>query len=155
MLRRRQTIGTGLFVAPLLFLSTGCYSPLQITWDDRQLVLSPQESQRLLQPQGLLIVYSEHYDKPEEDSPLSAARRPIRLYDDKGQFLGEYNHTPVNDDPVSITLSPGRYIVVSEASWRLRQVQVEVQNGQTTVVPESLLEQASPASSSARKKVSA
>ena len=152
---RRHTIRTGLFVASLLFLSTGCYAPLPITWDDHQPLLRPQESQRLLRPQGLLIVYSEHYDKPEEDSPLSAARRPIRLYDDKGQFLGEYHHTPVNDDPVSLTLSPGRYIVVSEASWRLRQVQVEVQNGQTTVVPESLLEQASPASSSARKKVSA
>jgi hypothetical protein len=61
----------------------------------------------------------------------------------------------VNDDPISITLSPGRYIVVSEASWRLRQVQVEVQDGQTTVVPESLIEQASPVSSSDRKKVSA
>ena len=155
MLRRQQTIGTGLFVASLLFLSTGCYAPLQITWDDHQPLLSPQESQRLLRPQGLLIVYSEHYDKPEEDSPLIAARRPIRLYDDKGQFLEEYNHTPVNDDPISITLSPGRYIVVSEASWRLRQVQVEVQDGQTTVVPESLIEQASPVSSSDRKKVSA
>jgi hypothetical protein len=61
----------------------------------------------------------------------------------------------VNDDPVSLTLSPGRYIVVSEAGWRWRQVQVEVQNGQTTVVPEALLEQASPASSSARRKASA
>jgi hypothetical protein len=56
MLRRRQTIRTVLVVAPLLFLSTSCYSPLQITWDDHQPVLSPQESQRLLQPQGLLIV---------------------------------------------------------------------------------------------------
>ena len=155
MPRRRHTIGTGLFIASLLFLSTGCYSPLQITWDDHQPLLSPQESQRLLRPQGLLIVYSERYDKPEDDSPLSAARRPIRLYDDKGRFLGEYNHTPVNDDPVSLTLSPGRYIVVSEASWRLRRVQVEVQDGQATVVPESLLEQAAPAASSARNTVSA
>jgi hypothetical protein len=85
MLRRRQTIGTVLFVAPLLFLSTSCYSPLQITWDDRQPVLSPQDSQRLLRPQGLLIVYSEHYDKPEEDSPLSAARRPTRAYSAEGR----------------------------------------------------------------------
>ena len=155
MLRRQQTIGTGLFVASLLFLSTGCYAPLQITWDDRRPLLSPQESQRLLRPRGLLIVYSERYDQPEDDSPLSPARRLIRLYDDKGRFLGEYNQTPVNDAPISLTLSPGRHIVVSEASWRWRQVQVEVQDGQTTVVPEALLEQAAPASSSARTKVSA
>src|SRR5713101_1573011 len=154
MPRRLQTIGTVLLVAPLLFLSTGCYSPLQVTWDDHQPVLSPQESQRLLQPQGLLIVYSERYDKPDEESPI-IVRRPIQLYNDKGQFLEEYNYNPVNDDPISITLPPGRYIVVSEAKWASRRVEVEVKDAQTTVVPESLLEQASPVSSSEREKISA
>ena len=154
MLRRIQTIGTVLVVAPLLFLSTGCSPPLQVTWDDHQPVLSPQESQRLLQPQGLLIVYSERYDKPGEESPI-IVRRPIQLYSDKGQFLEEYDYNPVNDAPISITLPPGRYIVVSEAHWRLRRVQVEVQDAQTTVVPESLLEQASPVSSSEREKITA
>ena len=147
MPRRLQTIGTVLLVAPLLFLSTGCYSPLQVTWDDHQPVLSPQESQRLLQPQGLLIVYSERYDKPDEESPI-LVRRPIQLYNDKGQFLEEYNYNPVNDDPISIALPPGRYIVVSEAKWASRRVQVEVKDAQTTVVPESLIEHAPLVSSS-------
>ncbi len=147
MLRRLPTIGTVLFVVPLLCLSPGCFSPLQVSWDDHQPVLTPQESQRLIQPQGLLIVYSERYDKPDEEISITV-RRPIQLYSDKGQFLEEYNYNPVNDDPISITLPPGRYIVVSEAHWRLRRVQVEVQDGQTTVVPESLLEQASLVSSS-------
>ncbi len=153
MPRRIQTIGTVLLVAPLLFLSTGCYSPLQVTWDDHQPVVRSQEPQGL-QPQGLLIVYSERYDKPGEESPI-IVRRPIQLYSDKGQFLEEYDYNPVNDDPISITLPPGRYIVVSEAHWRLRRVQVEVQDAQMTVVPESLLEQASPVSSSEREKISA
>jgi hypothetical protein len=116
-------------------------------------VVRSQEPQGL-QTQGLLIVYSERYDKPGEESPI-IVRRPIQLYSDKGQFLEEYDYNPVNDDPISITLPPGRYIVVSEAHWRLRRVQVEVQDGQTTVVPESLLEQASPVSSSEREKISA
>ena len=147
MLRRIQTIGTVLVVAPLLFLSTGCSSPLQVTWDDHLPVVRSQESQGLLQSQGLLIVYSERYDKPDEEISITV-RRPVQLYDDKGQFLEEYNYNPANDDPISIALPPGRYIVVSEAHWGLRRVQVEVQDGQTTVVPESLLEQASPVSSS-------
>ena len=147
MLQRIQTIGTVLVVAPLLFLSTGCSPPLQVTWDDHLPMVRSQESQRLIQLQGLLIVYSERYDKPDEEISITV-RRPVQLYDDKGQFLEEYNYNPVNDDPISITLPPGRYIVVSEAHWRLRRVQVEVQDGQTTVVPESLLEQASPVSSS-------
>jgi len=154
MLQRIQTIGTVLVVAPLLFLSTGCSPPLQVTWDDHLPMVRSQESQRLIQLQGLLIVYSERYDKPDEESSITV-RRPIQLYSDKGQFLEEYNYNPVNDDPISITLPPGRYIVVSEGKWRLRRVQVEVQDGQTTVVPESLIEQASPVSSSERKKVSA
>ena len=154
MPRRIQTIGTVLLVAPLLFLSTGCYSPLQVTWDDHLPVVRSQESQGLLQSQGLLIVYSERYDKPDEEISI-IVRRPVQLYSDKGQFLEEYDYNPVNDDPISITLPPGRYIVVSEAHWRLRRVQVEVQDGQTTVVPESLFEQASPVSSSEREKISA
>lgn len=149
MPRRIQTIGTVLLVAPLLFLSTGCYSPLQVTWDDHQPVLSPQESRRLFQPQGLLIVYSERYDKPEGlDESSIITRRPVQLYNDKGQFLEEYNYNPVNDDPISIALPPGRYIVVSEAKWALRRVQVEVKDAQTTVVPESLIEHAPLVSSS-------
>ena len=154
MLQRIQTVGTVLLVAPLLFLSTGCSPPLQVTWDDHLPVVRSQESQRLIQLQGLLIVYSERYDKPDEEISI-IVRRPIQLYSDKGQFLEEYNYNPVNDDPISITLPPGRYIVVSEAHRGLRQVQVEVQDGQTTVVPESLLEQASLVSSLEREKISA
>src|SRR6266516_1292007 len=140
MLQRLQTIGTVLLVAPLLFLSTGCSPPLQVTWDDHLPVVRSQESRRLFQPQGLLIVYSERYDKPYLEESL-LCRRPVQLYSEKGQFLEEYNYNPANDDPISIALPPGRYIVVSEAHWGLRRVQVEVQDGQTTVVPESLLEQ--------------
>ena len=147
MLHQRQTIGTMLFVAPLLFLSTSCAPPLHVPWDNHLPVVSPQESRRLSPPQGLLIVYSERYDKPDEESPI-IIRRPVQLYNDEGQFLQEYNYAPVNDDPISIVLPPGHYIVVSEANWAWRRVQVEVQDAQTTVVPESLLEQASPVSSS-------
>src|SRR5437867_556193 len=154
MRQRMQTIGTVLVVAPVLFLSTGCCPPLQVAWGDHLPMVRAQESQRLIQLQGLLIVYSERYDKPDEEISI-IVRRPIQLYSDKGQFLEEYNYNSVNDDPISITLPPGRYIVVSEAHRGLRRVQVEVQDGQTTVVPESLIEQASPVSSSERKKVSA
>jgi hypothetical protein len=92
------------------------------------------------------INVSERYDKPDEQSPI-IVRRPIQLYKDKDQFLDEYNFHPVNDDPLSVTLPPGRSIVVSEVKWGLRRVQVAVQEGQTTVVPESLLDQASLVSS--------
>src|SRR6266481_854887 len=98
MLPRRHALGIGLFVVTLLCLSTSCAPPLHVPWDDHQPVLTPQESQSLLQPQGRLLVYSERYDKPDEDSPI-LVRRPIHLFNDKGQFLEEYNDTPLNDDP--------------------------------------------------------
>ena len=44
---------------------------------------------------------------------------------------------------MQIVLPPGRYVVVSKAQKSLRKVQVEVDDGLTTIVPESLIAQAS------------
>src|SRR5438552_17271611 len=106
MLQRIQTIGTVLVVAPLLFLSTGCSPPLQVTWDDHLPMVRSQESQGLLQPQGLLIVYSERYDKPDEEISITV-RRPVQLYDDNGQFFEEYNIYPAIATQLNIAHPPG------------------------------------------------
>jgi hypothetical protein len=94
----------------------------------------------------MLVVYSESYEAEDEDPP-AIYRRPVFLYNHAGEFLGTFNDHPIADDPVSLVLSPGRYIVVSKANLKLRKVQVEVYDGQTTIVPEALLTQASLAPS--------
>jgi len=82
------------------------------------------------------------YEGEDEELP-TIYRRPVLLYNSAGQFLGTFNDHPIADDPVRIVLPPGRYIVVSKAQKSLRKVQVEVEDGLTTIVPESLIAQAS------------
>lgn len=96
-------------------------------------------------PQGRLTVYSERYVMVDADAPLFY-RRPVALYTLAGHLLGTYKN-PVGDGPILITVPPGHYLVVSESHWNPREVQANVGDGQETVVPETLIEQA-PAFSS-------
>lgn len=142
MLQQRQIIGAVLFGA--LLSVTGCASlpPPTVAWENNQPAVGPAKPE----PRGLLVVYSESYEGEHEELP-TIYRRPVLLYNSVGQFLGTFNDNPIADNPVRIVLPPGRYIVVSKAQKSLRKVQVEVDDGQTTVVPESLIAQSSLASS--------
>jgi hypothetical protein len=122
---------------------TGCASlpPLTVAWENNQPAVGPTSPG----PQGILVVYSETYEGEHEELPTTY-RRPVLLYNSAGQFLGTFNDPPIADDPVQTVLPPGRYIVVSKAQKSLRKVQVEVDDGQTTIVSESLIAQASLAS---------
>lgn len=135
MFQPGQTLRTGFLLAAFLFLAPGCFSPLQVTWESQQPLVGPQ----VPAPQGFLTIYSERYTIQDEGVPVPY-RRPVRLYTSTGQFLGE--HHPIGDSPIHLTVSPGEYVVVSEGNWALRKVQVRVEDGRTTVVPESLIEQA-------------
>ncbi len=138
MLQQRQIIGAVLFGA--LLSITGCASlpPPTVAWETNQPAVGPTSPG----PQGILVVYSECYEGEDEELPTTY-RRPVLLYNSAGQFLGTFNDHPIADDPVRIVLPPGRYIVVSKAHKSLRKVQVEVDDGLTTIVPESLIAQAS------------
>jgi hypothetical protein len=144
MLQQGQITGTVLFA--VLFLSvTSCASlppPPKVFWENNQPTVGPTSPG----PQGILVVYSEPYEGEDEELP-TIYRRPVLLYNSAGQFLGTFNDHPIADDPVQIVLPPGRYLVVSKAQKSLRKVQVEIDDGLTTIVPESLIAQASPASS--------
>ena len=141
MFQSGQITRTVFLLTALLFLPTGCFSPLQVAWNGQQPVGGPQVSE----PQGFLTIYSERYTLQDEGAPIPY-RRPVLLYTDTGQFLGEYH--PIGDSPIHLAVFPGEYLVVSENNWALRKVQVRVQDGRTTVVPESLITQAANGSSS-------
>ncbi len=131
-------MGALLFAA--LLSITGCASlpPPTVAWETNQPAVGPTSPG----PQGILVVYSETYEGEDEELP-TIYRRPVLLYNSAGQFLGTFNDHPVADEPAQIVLPPGRYIVVSKAQKSLRKVQVEVEDGLTTIVPESLIAQAS------------
>ncbi len=138
--RRTHNTRMSFLLAAFFFFASGCVSPLQVAWDGQQPVVGSQTPA----PQGFLTIYSERYVIQDEGVPIPY-RRPVSLYTNSGQFLGAYH--PIGDSPIHLTVSPGEYLVVSEANWVPRKVQVRVQDGRTTVVPESLLEQAVTVSS--------
>jgi len=140
MVPRIQSTWTVFALAALLFLVAGCFSPLHVAWNDQQPLIGP----KVPEPQGFLVIFSERYVIPDEGVPI-IYRRPVSLYTKEGRRLGEYQ--AIGEGSVRLTLPPGEYIVVSESNWALRRVQVHVQDGRTTTVPESLIEQAATVSS--------
>ena len=142
MSQPRQITGAVLFVTLLSFTSCAAPPPSTVAWENNRSAIGPTSPG----PQGILVVYSETYEGEHDELP-TIYRRPIFLYNSAGQLLGTFNEYPIADDPVQIVLPPGRYIVVSKAQKSLRKVQVEVDDGRTTIVPESLIAQAAVVSS--------
>ena len=137
MSQPRQIIGAVLCAALLSVTSCAPPPPSTVAWENNQSAVGPTSPG----PQGILVVYSETYEGEHDELP-TIYRRPVFLYNSAGQFLGTFNEYPIADDPVQTVLPPGRYIVVSKAQKNLRKVQVEVDDGLTTIVPESLIAQA-------------
>lgn len=130
-----QHTRTASLLAALCFLVPGCLAPRQVTWDTRQPVVGLQ----VPPPQGILLVYSERYVIPDEGVPV-IYRRPVEVYTDGGQLVAS-ERNPIGDGPIRFALTPGHYIVASESHMQWRKVQVEIQDGRQTVVPESVIEQ--------------
>lgn len=130
-----QHTRTASLLAALFFLAPGCLAPRQVTWDTRQPVVGPQ----VPPPQGVLLVYSERYVIQDEGVPV-IYRRPVEVYTDAGQLVAS-EHNPIGDGPIRLDLAPGQYIVASESHMQWRKVQVEIQDGRQTVVPEAVIEQ--------------
>lgn len=106
-----------------------------MTWDARQPVVVPQ----VPPPHGILVVYSERYVILDE-GVLVIYRRPVQVYTDGGQLVAS-ERNPIGDGPIRFALTPGRYVVASESQMQWRKIQVEIQDGRQTVVPESVIEQ--------------
>jgi hypothetical protein len=130
-----QHTRTAALLAALFFLAPGCLAPRQVTWDTRQPVVGPQVPPL----QGILLVYSERYVILDEGVPV-IYRRPVEVYTDGGQLVASERNL-IGDGPIRFALTPGHYIVASESHMRWRKIQVEIQDGRQTVVPESVIEQ--------------
>jgi len=130
-----QHTRTASLLAALFFLAPGCFAPHPVTWDTRQPVVGPQ----VPPSHGILLVYSERYVIQDEGAPV-IYRRPVKVYTDAGQFVASA-HNLIGDGPIRFDLTPGHYIVASESHMQWKKVQVEIQDGRQTVVPESVIEQ--------------
>ncbi len=126
-----QSLGSALW---LIF--TGCSEPAHVVWNNEQPMVEPE----VPPPQGVLAVYSERYVIEDSGVPV-IYRRPVEVYNDEGKLVAS-ERNPMGDGPIRFDLSPGHYLVASESQMQWRRVQVDVQDGRQTVVPESLLAKA-------------
>jgi hypothetical protein len=121
--------------AALFVLAVGGASSVHATSGNQPPVVGPQ----VPPPQGTLTVYSERYVRGEDGDVAVVDRRPVALYASDGRLVGTYQN-PGGDGPIRLSVPPGHYLVVSESHWTQRQVQANVEDGQETVVPETLFD---------------
>jgi hypothetical protein len=118
----------------LLIVFAGCSESVHVAWTETQSVIEPEVSS----PQGELEVYSDSYVFYDDDVPRTH-RRPVQIYSVDGQLVAS---APDRDGegPIHFALTPGHYIVTSESHLQPREVQVDVEDGEKTVVAESQLD---------------
>jgi hypothetical protein len=119
-----------------LLLLPSCTAPVQVAWDQKQSVIEPQAPP----PQGQLEVYSESYVFYDGNVPR-IHRRPVEVYSVDGQLVAS---APDQDGegPIHFDLTPGHYIVMARSHMQGRRVEVDVQDGQDTVVDKAQFEHA-------------
>ena len=134
--RIMRSLGAGILGGMLLFLPSPSRTEPFHAWNDNQAVIEPQ----VPPPQGRLEVYSESYVMYDAKVPRNI-RRPVIVYDANGQLVAS-EPNPLDEGPLHFDVTPGHYVIVSESHMQGRRVEADVQDGRTTVVPESAFEHA-------------
>lgn len=96
---------------------------------------------------GYLRVYTDTNVLVNGGLDSNNVRRSFDLYAPDGTLIRAdvYNQGGrYGEEPVWLRLTPGRYVVASMYGTTYRKVQVDVNAGETTVVPASVLREASP-----------
>jgi hypothetical protein len=149
----------------LVSLIVGCSTnvqPKMIAWNDGLPVVGPPAEAapattsltslglvgiELGQSKGYLRVYTDTKEIVNGSLSYTNVRRSFDLYGPDGKLIqGDVNNQGGGngEEPVLLTLDPGRYVVASTYSTTYRKVQVEVRAGVTTEVPANTLREASP-----------
>jgi hypothetical protein len=117
-----------------------------VAWKPSAAVLSPStRPSEEITGDGLLRVETDRDIRSQGSLSYDHPRRSYDLYDQAGKLLRAdvANQGGRNgEEPVSLALPPGRYVVASMYGTTYRRVQVEIVSGATTVVPEEALSQA-------------
>jgi hypothetical protein len=117
-----------------------------VAWSERAPVLGPATTAVGKEgAQGYLRVETDQDVRVNGSLAYDYPRRPFDLYGADGTLLRadvDNQGWLHGQDPVSVELEPGRYVVASVWGTVYRKVQVEVRSGLTTEVPASVLKDA-------------
>jgi hypothetical protein len=117
--------------------------PGAVAWNPAAAVLSPStRPSEEVAGDGWLRVETDRDVRVQGSLSYDHPRRSYDLYDQAGKLLrGDVaNQGGRNgEEPVTVALPPGRYVVASTYGTTYRRVQVEIASGATTVVSEEAL----------------
>jgi hypothetical protein len=120
--------------------------PGAVAWNPSATVLSPgTPPPKEVTGDGWLRVETDRDVRSQGSLSYDHPRRSYDLYDQAGKLLrGDVaNQGGRNgEEPVTLALPPGRYVVASMYGTTYRRVQVQIASGATTVVSEEALSQA-------------
>ena len=135
-----------LFLATLVWSCSTKVPPAAVAWDPGAAVLMPAASPSdEATGVGYLRVDTDRDIRVQGSLSYDYIRRPYDIYDTAGTLVranvpnqGWRN----GEEPVSLSLPAGRYVVASMYGTTYRKVQVEVVPGETTEVTAAALSQA-------------
>jgi hypothetical protein len=154
-------VGCLLFASLVLACSTRV-QPSAIAWSQRLPVIGPPAEEATCttsltslgflrfeteESKGCLRVYTDTNELVNGSLSYNNVRRSFDLYAPDGTLISaDINNQGgrYGEEPVSLPLAPGRYVIASVYGTTYRKVQVEVRAGATTEVPASTLREASP-----------
>ena len=141
-----------LFAALSSWLAISCSTrvpPAAIAWTDNAAVLAPTASAPagFEGMNGALRVETDTDVRVNGSLGYDNVRRPFDLYAPDGTLIRadvDNRGARSGEEPVSLSLPAGRYVVASVYGTTYRKVQVEVRAGTTTEVSSSTLREAPP-----------
>jgi len=162
-MNRPRPFPGGLVLFALVVACSTRVPPGAIAWNDRAPMIVPpaDEAKRCEgslgslgflrfetdESEGCLRVYTDTNEIVNGSLSYNNVRRSFDLYAPDGRLIqasvnnqgGRYG-----EEPVSLPLAPGRYVVASMYGTTYRKVQVEIRVGETTEISASALREASP-----------
>jgi hypothetical protein len=135
-------------LATLLLATTAAcssrVSPGAVSWRADAPVVAPAKSPPGAIGEGLLIVATDRDEAQIGGNYYYGVRRPYDIYGTDGRLVARVQNQGLRqgEEPESILLPPGRYVVASMYGTAYRRVQVEIRSGAKTEVSESELRDA-------------
>jgi len=133
-----------IFVLAALAACSSRVSPGAVSWRADAPVVAPAKSPPRAIGEGLLIVATDRDQAEIGGNYYYGVRRPYEIYGPDGRFVARVQNQGLRqgEEPESILLPPGRYVVTSMYGTVYRRVQVEIRSGAKTEVSEAELRQA-------------
>lgn len=119
--------------------------PAAIVWNDATPHVQPSSPPDEAAAVGYLRVETDRDIRVSGSLSYDYVRRPFDLYRADGSLVRadvDNRGWRNGEDPVSLALTPGRYVVASVYGTTYRKVQVDVRPGVTTEVSEQALREA-------------